>query len=241
MPTRLRHSVLPLALLLLAAAPAVKAQVPPPPPATLVVRAEATRTAAPDLAVLSAGVVTQAPDAAAAMAENGRRMNAVVAALRRAGVEPRDLRTSQLSVQPQYRYGEGRAPAITGYQAANQVTVRLRDLARIGPVVDALVKEGANRIDGPSFAIEKPEPLLDEARAEAVRAARARAELLAAAAGVRIVRVLAIEEQGAGPEFRPVMRGMAAAPMDSAVPPVEAGESELRAGVTVTYEIAPAR
>ncbi len=211
-----------------------------PPPATITISAEARRTAAPDLAVLGAGVVTQAPDAAAAMAENSRRMTAVVAALRRAGIEPRDLRTSQLAVQPQYRYGEGRAPAITGYQATNQVTVRLRDLARLGPVVDALVKEGANRIDGPNFIVEKPEPLLDAARADAVRAARARAELLAAAAGVRIVRVLTIQEAGGAPEPRPMMRAMASAEAADMAPPVEAGESELRAGVTVTYEIAPA-
>lgn len=233
----MRHLPALAALALALATPAMSAE---PPTATLTVSAEASRTAAPDLAVLSAGVVTQAADAAAAMAENSRRMAAVTAALRRAGVEPRDLRTSQLSVQPQYRYGEGRAPAITGYQAANQVTVRLRDLARIGAVVDALVKEGANRIDGPSFTVEKPEPLLDEARAEAVRAARARAELLAAAAGVRIVRVLTIQEAGGAPEFRPVMRAMAAAPAADMAPPVEAGESELRASVTVSYEIAPA-
>lgn len=225
-----------LAVALLAAAPAVSAEAPP---ATIVVTAEARRTAAPDLAIISAGVVTQAPDAAAAMAENNRRMAAVTAALRRSGVEPRDLQTSQLAVQPQYRYGEGRAPSITGFQASNQLSVRLRDLARIGQVVDALVKEGANRIDGPSFTVEKPEPLLDSARAEAVRAARARAELLAAAAGVRIVRVLRIEEAGGMPELRPVMSRMAAAPAADMAPPVEAGESELRAGVTVTFEIAP--
>ncbi len=234
-------SFAPLGLAVVLAASAVSAQsAQGATPATLVVSAEASRTAAPDLAVLSAGVVTQAADAAAAMAENSRRMTAVTAALRRAGVEPRDLRTSQLAVQPQYRYGEGRAPAITGYEASNQVTVRLRDLARIGPVVDALVKAGANRIEGPSFTIEKPEPLLDAARAEAVRAARARAELLAAAAGVRVVRVLTIQETGAAPELRPMMRAMAMAPQAEAAPPVEAGETELRAGVTVTFEIAPA-
>ncbi|WP_448581876.1 SIMPL domain-containing protein [Thermaurantiacus sp.] len=226
------------ALALVLAGPAMSAE---PPTATLVVSAEASRVAAPDLAILSAGVVTQAPDAAAAMAENNRRMTAVTAALRRAGVEPRDLRTSQLAVQPLYRYGENRAPTITGYQAANQVTVRLRDLARIGPVVDAMVKEGANRIEGPSFTVEKPEPLLDAARADAVKAARARAELLAAAAGVRIVRVLTIQETGGGPEFRPMARAMAAAPASDMAPPVEVGESELRAGVTVTFEIAPGR
>ncbi|MFQ3664738.1 MAG: SIMPL domain-containing protein [Sphingomonadaceae bacterium] len=230
-----RLSCLP-ALALLVSAAAVTAQ-PAREPATISVTADATRTAVPDVATITAGVVTQAADAAAAMAENNKRMTAVVAAIRRAGVADRDLRTSQIAVQPQYRYGEGRAPAITGYQASNQVTVRLRDMGRIGPVLDSLVKEGANRIEGPSFGLDRPEPLLDEARAEAVSRARARADLLAKAAGVRIVRVLAISEGVQRPEFRPLMRAAVMEMADSPAPPVALGENELRASVTVVYEI----
>lgn len=224
-------------LLLLAASPAVNAQTPPPP--TVTVTADATVRAAPDMATITAGVVTQASDAAAALAANSQRMEKVVAALKRAGVADRDLRTSQIMVQPQYRYGEGRAPQITGYQASNDVTVRLRDLARVGPVIDTLVAQGANRIDGPAFGIDKPEPLMDQARAEAVRKARARADILAAAAGVKVRRVLAISEGGdMRPPIMPMMRTMA---MDSGVaapaPPIEPGESEVRAVVTVAFEI----
>lgn len=209
-------------------------------PPTLTVTADATVTAQPDMATIGAGVVTQAPDAAAALAANSQRMERVVAAIRRAGVADRDIRTSQLRVQPQYRYSEGRAPQITGYQASNDVTVRLRDLGRVGAVIDALVAEGANRLDGPAFGIDKPEPLLDQARVAAVKAARARAEVLAGAANVRIRRVLSISEGGDGrPEIMPMARRMVA--MDAAVaapaPPVEAGESELRAVVTLVFEI----
>jgi hypothetical protein len=224
-----------LAAALASAAPLAAAE----PVPVLTVTASATVEATPDVATLSAGVVTQAPDAAAALAANSTRMTEVVAALRKAGVAERDIQTSQLSVQPQYRYREGQAPLITGYQAMNSVSVRLRDMARVGPVLDTLVKVGANSVSGPDFMVDKPEPLLDAARAQAVKAARARAELLAAAAGVQVVRVLSIRE-GASfePEFRPMMRTMA---MDSVAaappPPVAPGETRLTAQVTVSFEI----
>jgi uncharacterized protein YggE len=166
-------------------------------------------------------------------------MEKVIDALRKAGVDRRDIRTSQLSVQPQYRYGENRAPQITGYQASNQVSVQLRDLARVGNVVDTLVAQGANRIDGPSFSIADPQPLLDKARTAAVANARARADLLAKAAGVRIVRVLSIDE-GQQPQPGPMPMLRMASAEAAPAPPVEAGETELRAFVTIAYEIAPA-
>jgi hypothetical protein len=225
---------LPLALALLVAAPLMAAT---PEPATVTVSADARVTAAPDLATIGAGVVTQAPDAATALAQNAERMERVVAALRKAGVAERDLRTSQLSVQPQYRYGEGRAPQITGYQASNQVTVRLRDLGKVGAVVDTLVKEGANTIDGPAFGIDRPEPLLDQARAEAVAAARARAEVLARAAGVSLKRVLSIQEGVMRPEPRPMMRSVAMEADSVGRSPVIPGEQELVATVTMVFEI----
>lgn len=230
--------LVPLAALLWAVP--LMAQPSAPPVPTLTVTADASVSAVPDLATVGAGVVTQAADAATALSANSTRMEKVVDALRRAGVERRDIQTSQLSVQPQYRYGENRAPQITGYQASNQVTVRLRDLAAVGKVVDALVAQGANRIDGPNFMLADPQPVLDRARAAAVANARARAELLAKAAGVRLVRVLSLEEGAGGmPGPMPVMR-MAMAAEAAPAPPVETGETDLRAVVTVAYEIAPA-
>jgi hypothetical protein len=223
---------MPIAAAALAAASPLAAAEP-----SLTVTAEATVEATPDIATVSAGVITEAADAGAALTANSTRMTAVVAALRKAGVAERDIQTRQLNLQPRYRYREGLAPLITGYQATNEVSVRLRDLARIGPVLDTLVKEGANSIGGPTFSVDKADALLDTARAQAVKAARARADLLAAAAGVEIVRVLAIREGMAfEPEIRPMMRGMVAADAAPA-PPVAAGEAQLRAQVTVTFEI----
>ena len=206
-------------------------------PATLTLSAESEVQTAPDQAVIGAGVVTTATEAGAALADNSARMNRVMAALRQAGVESRDIQTSGLSVRPQYRYQQNEAPVLTGFEAVNRVEVRLRDGARVGAVVDALVAAGGNQIDGPSFTVADPEPLLDRARADAVRKALKRATLYAEAAGLRVERVLSIEEGGGQRPVPPMPRMMAMAQADSA--PVAAGEVGLVASVTVTFALQP--
>ena len=165
----------------------------------LEVSADGTSTRTPDLAIIQAGVVTQQATAGEAMRQNGARMAAVLAALRRAGVAERDVQTSNIALSPQYRYAQNEPPVITGYQASNQVTVRFRDIAKSGAILDALVREGANNISGPNLTIDKPETALDEARTAAVAAARARADLYAKAAGLRVDRILSISEGGSMP------------------------------------------
>ncbi|WP_238995735.1 SIMPL domain-containing protein [Sphingomonas solaris] len=192
----------------------------------------------PDIATIGAGVVTQAPTAAAAMAENATRMAATVAALRRAGVADRDIQTSAINLAPQYRYGENVPPVITGYQASNQVSVRFRDVKRSGAILDTLVAQGANQINGPSLSVDKAEAALDQARTAAIATARARAELYAKAAGLSVKRIVSISEQGSSaPSPQPILmmamkRGNAAA--DSAVEP---GEQRLSVSVSVTFEL----
>ena len=171
-------------------------------PATLTLTATAEVQAAPDIAGIGAGVVTQAAEAQAALAANSEKMVRVIAALKKAGVGDRDIQTSGLNLQPQFRYEQNQPPVLTGFQASNRVQVTLRDLKAAGRVIDTLVKEGANQIDGPDFRVAAPEPLLDKARAEAVARARARAELYAQAAGLRVVRITSISE---GFEQRPPM------------------------------------
>ena len=138
------------------------------------------------------------------MAENATRMAATVAALRRAGVADRDIQTSAISLNPQYRYGENVPPVITGYQASNQVSIRFRDVQRAGAILDTLVAQGANQINGPSLSVDKPEAALDEARTAAIAKARARAELYAKAAGLSVKRIVAISESGGGAPPRPM-------------------------------------
>jgi len=226
-------------LLALAALPAA-AQAAPERPVDgtrLDVSAEGEVNLPPDIVTIGAGVVTQAPGAAAAMAENAKRMSATIAALRKAGVADRDIRTSTLSLSPQYRYDKDVPPVITGYQASNQVNVRFRDVARAGAVLDALVAVGANQIDGPAFEVEHPDAALDEARTQAIARARARADLYARAAGLRVKRILSISESGGGYQPPRPMAMMAMARMDKAETPIAAGEQKLAVNVAVSFEL----
>jgi len=191
----------------------------------------------PDVATVRAGVVTQSPTAAAALADNASRMERVVAALRAAGVAARDIMTANVGLSPQYRYGENHPPVITGYQASNTVSVKFRDVAKSGAVLDALVKAGANQIDGPQMAIDKPEAALDAARVEAVKRARARAALYAEAAGLRVDRIVAIGEAGEdrGNNPRPPVLYARAEMASDAQTQVLPGETNVSATVTVRF------
>jgi len=154
-------------------------------------------TRVPDLAIISAGVQTLQPTATGAIEENAARMERVRAALKRAGIEDKDIQTSSINLNPDYRYVENQPPKLTGYRASNTVNVKFRDLKRTGAILDALVREGANQINGPSLTIDKPETAYDEARVKAIANGRARAELYARALGMQVVRLLSVSEGGA--------------------------------------------
>ena len=197
-------------------------------------RAEARK--APDIATFSAGVVTQAADGNAALRQNAEQMNRVLAALKTAGVDGKDVQTSGINLNPQYRYEDNQPPRITGYQASNTVNVKLREVAKMGKVLDALVASGANQVNGPSFGIDDPEPLYDRARLDALKAARARAETYAGALGVRVRRIVSISEGGAAmPSPMPRMAMMKAEAYDST--PVAAGESSVSVNLDVVFEL----
>ncbi|QIK97095.1 SIMPL domain-containing protein [Sphingomonas sp. HDW15A] len=154
-------------------------------------------TRVPDLAIISAGVQTLRPTATAAIEENAERMERVRSALKRAGIDDKDIQTSSINLNPEYRYAENQPPTLTGYRATNTVNIKFRDLKRTGAILDALVREGANQINGPSLTIDKPEAAYDEARVKAIANGRARAELYARALGMRVVRLLSVSEGGA--------------------------------------------
>ena len=125
-------------------------------------------------------------------------MQRVLAALKHAGVADRDIQTSNVSLNPEYRYPENQSPQLVGYTASNNVTVRFRDIRSSGRILDALVAEGANQINGPSLTVDKPETALDEARAKAIAIGRARAELYARSMGMRVVRVVVDQRKRRG-------------------------------------------
>lgn len=172
---------------------------PPPPPPTgtmLDVVAEGQVNRTPDIAVIRAGVVSQSATAAEALSANARQMASVLAALKKAGVADRDVQTATIALNPQYRYADNQPPVITGYQATNSVSIRFRDIARSGTILDALVRQGANQIDGPSLTIDAIDDATDAARVDAVKRARARAELYARALGMKVERIVAVSEGG---------------------------------------------
>lgn len=201
----------------------------------IVATGEVTRV--PDVARINAGVVTTAPTATDAIAQNGRRMDQVIVALRRAGVADRDIQTSSVSLNPEYRYAENQPPQLTGYRAENSVAVRFRDIARTGAILDALVAQGANQINGPTLTIDKPEEALDEARQKALVDARKRAELYAGAIGKRVGRILSISEAGSVAPPVPVAVRMTRVSAADVETKIAAGEQEVGITLSVSFEL----
>ena len=206
---------------------------------TVALSVEGRVAQAPDIVDISGGVVTSAPTAAAALADNATRMTAVVAAVRKAGIADRDIQTSGLSLQPQYKYANNEAPVLTGYQATNTISIRVRKIDDAGKLIDTLVAQGANQISGPTFGIDKADAALDSARAQAVATGRTRADLDAKAAGLRVRRLVSISEGGAvEPGPRPMVMMARADKIGAAPPtPVAPGEVELSITVQMVYEL----
>lgn len=235
------------ALVLAAAIPSIAAAQSPMPPmggpppiqgTLLSVSAEGKTTATPDMAVISLGVMTDGATAQAAVSENATRMNALMAAVRRAGVAERDVQTSNLSVNPQYQYGDNQPPRLTGYQANNQVTVKVRDVSKLGRIMDAAVGAGGNTVNGVNFTFQDVDAQLDRARTDAIAQARHRADLYAHALGMQVARVISVTEGGGytPPMPLPVMAmraDVAAAPPTPTAP----GELQTTANVSVIFEL----
>jgi len=221
-----------------ATGPGATAAENPSYPRTISVSGEGEMTGKPDQARLSAGVVTQATTAAAALTANSAAMNRVFTALKTIGIADNKIQTSNFSVQPQYPQFRPDAPEprnIVGYQVSNQVSVTVDDLTKLGPALDALVRSGANQLGGVSFSIANPKPLAERARAAAVADAMAKAKTLAMAAGANLGPLLSIEE---GASFRPVPKfAEMRAALAPAPPPIAVGEESVTVNVTMTYGI----
>ncbi|MET0182351.1 MAG: SIMPL domain-containing protein [Caulobacterales bacterium] len=219
-------------------------QAPPPgaahvaPMGTMLsISAEGKSTARPDMGTINLGVQTDGATAAAALAENSRRMNALIAALRRAGVAERDIQTSNISVNPQYVYEERQPPRLTGYQASNTVTAKVRNIDRIGAVIDAAVAAGGNTVNGVSFSHQNPDAQLDAARTDAIEEARRRAGIYARAVGMSVGRIVSISEGGGYSPPIPMPMYARADVANAAAPPVAPGEIDTTINVAVVFEL----
>lgn len=196
------------------------------------VSGEGSVNAPPDMAELVAGVQTREATARGAMERNNAAMSKVVEAIRRAGIADKDIETLRVSLSPVFDNAGGQRRQ-AGYLAANRVMVRLRDLTKVASMLDAVVTAGANDVGGVRFLIADPKPLMDKARREAIADAQRRAKLLADAAGVKLGKVLRIDEAGIRTPQPVFLRAEMA--MRSADAPIAPGEQEIQASVTVRF------
>ena len=203
----------------------------------ITVTGEGRVSSAPDMAMIHLGVTTQGDTAAAALAANSAEIAKVLANLTAAGIEGRDVQTTGLSINPNWQSTSSGASTIQGYIASNTVTVRVRALETLGTLLDAAVKDGANTLNGVEFGLQAPDPVMNEARKAAVADAKARAELIAGAAGVKLGAIKSISEGGPAPMPMPMLR-MAAEAAAGAVP-VASGEVGTTAQVTIVWTLAP--
>ena len=222
----------------LSALPALAADAVPAP--RIIVTGEGEATVLPDMAVLTLSVQRDAATARAALDANNDAMAAVIAAMKSETIAERDLQTSNFSINPLYVYPKPDAPdqtpKITGYQVVNTLSVRLRDISKIGAVLDKSVTLGVNQGGGISFTNDDPAATVTEARKRAVQDAMAKAKVLADAAGVGLGKVVEISEQSMQPQPMPFAMKARAEAADSV--PVQAGENSYRVQVNVTFEIA---
>jgi len=206
---------------------------------SVAVRGQASQMA--DIAVLSAGVTTEAADSKQALRENAARMERVLSAVRAAGVAKEDVHTSAIGLNPRYQHTDRQAPRITGYVASNTLSIKVRDITKLGQILDSLVSQGANQIYGPSFQIDQPESAYDQARHNALNIAQARAALYAQALGLKVRRVVSLAEESRGGGFGPREMLMApqarAASADAPNTPVVSGEITLSVNLEVVFEL----
>ncbi len=200
---------------------------------TITVTGEGIVETNPDQATISLGVTSVADTAVAALAANSEAMTKMMAQLTAAGVAASDLQTSNLSLNPNWgSYGSSSSSEIDGYTASNLLNVRVRDLDALGEILDAAVTDGANTMNGITFGLSEPNPVMNEARSRAVADATSRAGVLAMAAGATLGPIVRIVEGGTYPGPAPMFRAEA-----SSVP-IATGELAMTASVTVTFEIA---
>ena len=206
---------------------------------TIRVTGESTVEAKPDQAELILGVVTQAATGQAAAAQNAQKLDAVLSQLRKALGAGAEVKTLSYSLSPNYRYPkEGGQPSIAGYTASNNVEVKIGDLSQAGKVIDIATQSGANQVQSLSFTLKDEQAVLNRALREASARAKAKVDALAAELGLKVVRVLRVEE--GGQPIRPIYaESMAVKASGMAAPtPIEAGTIEVHATVSLTVEIA---
>ena len=191
----------------------------------------------PDMAEITLGVITEAKDAAKAHSDNAAQAARVQAAIKALGVAERDIQTTRYDFSPIYDVKDNGRSVTTGYTVTNAIVVKVRNLANVGKVIDAALANGANRVDSLEFSASDPSAAKDAALADAARDARSKADAVARALGVRIVRILNVYADAQSPAPRNFMPMMMAKEAYDAATPISAGELSFEASVNISYVI----
>ena len=218
----------------------------PPSGRTITVSGDGKVTVTPDIAMISFSVVTQGKEPETIQEENTEKMNEVISFIKEQGIEPKDIKTSNYNLYPQYDYGRRPdiypppPPKIIGYTLTQTVQVKVRDLGKVAPILGGLPERGINQIDTVSFDVEDPDEYLNQAREEAFKKARDKADAMAKFNGTRVRRVVTFSESFGGYPI-PFLRAEAlgkGGDLGGELPPViEPGSQEMTVNVSVTYEI----
>jgi uncharacterized protein YggE len=221
-----------------AATPAFADDAPPVP--QLQASGEGIVHVVPDIAIVTLGVTTRGKTASEALAQNSKDLGAAIDVIKGAGIGEKDIGTSGFSIYPVYATNSDgsqvQPPKVDGYEVSNEVRVTIREIAKSGAILDAVVIAGANRVSGISFDVADRKTPNDVALKDAILDAKRKAELMAAAAGVKLVRILAIASNEANGGPAPMFRAMAAA---APAVPIMPGEQQVSVNASVTWEIAP--
>lgn len=206
---------------------------------TISISGEGKVTGIPDIATIEVGLTTEKKDVASAQKENTLKMNRLISNLKNLGVEDKDIQTSYYNIYPQYDWPDGKQ-VLRGYQVNQSVSVKIRNLDKIGDILAAAGEGGANQVSGLSFNIDDPEKLRQEARIKALENAKEKADALAKVAGVKLGKIVSFSEYSAVPT--PMYKSMEALGMgggtgDMPAPSVEKGSMDIVVNVTVSYEI----
>ncbi|MDP4823715.1 MAG: SIMPL domain-containing protein [Aestuariivirgaceae bacterium] len=217
---------------------AAHADMPPPPPRTLTMQGSGEVMATPDMASLSMGVTSFAEKARDALDANTAAMTKILTGLKAAGLADKDLQTSGFSLNPRMTYDPNNAqpPKLEGYEVNNQLSIVIRNLDKLGTVIDSAVSDGSNNVNGISFGLSDPQATADEARRKAYADAERKARLYAQMAGLKLAEVISLSETS-GYEPRPMRMQMDAMVAKSAPVPVAPGEQSVGMDVTVTWRL----
>jgi len=199
--------------------------------------------AKPDLAFTTFSVITEKKEVAEAMEENTKKMNAIINSIKEQGIEEKDLKTTSFSIYPRYEWREktqfypnGRR-ALTGYEIRQSLEVKIRDMAKIGTIIQKATDAGANQVGDLQFTIDDVDEVKKRAREEAIKEAKDKAKELASQLGVKLVRIVNFSESGAIPYYYGLKAEVEMVSSDAGAPQIETGENKIEVNVNITYEI----